>query len=201
MILGFDIDGCITNIEEFDKIHITNFCNQRNIPIPENFLLKHHFGLSDEDYQNYMNYCFPELVQSNPPRPYTSEIFHRLKMDGHTIIIITARDEHRDRPNEPYKGWDMKRDTLRYFEKHDIPYDKIIFSSTSNGNTKGKVCKENHIDLMLEDDVENIKDIVNHGIECVVMKRLQNQDLDIKNITFINNMLEYWLFINKRSLI
>ena len=74
-----------------------------------------------------MNEYFPKMITSNPPRPYTREVLYKLKSLGHVIKIITARDALRDKDDEPYKGYMMKRDTLKWFDKNDIPYDNIIF--------------------------------------------------------------------------
>lgn len=199
MILGFDIDGSITDIETEEKMNLATFCFKRKIPFNEDMWLKPHLGLSEKDYQDYMNLYFPYMVNHNPPRKYTSEIFHRLKSDGHTIIIITARDEFRDREDEPYKGSMMKKDTLDWFKRNDIPYDKIIFSSTTDHKNKGIVCRENHIDLMLEDEKTNIDDVVYYGIPCVIMRNSRNKNLNIQNTCFVDNMLEYFMIIQSRK--
>lgn len=199
MIIGFDIDGCVNNAEEYDKKTVLEYCKLRNVEPVEDFIVKEHFGMSPEYYQEYMNLYFPALVKSIPPRPFTSEMFYKLKYLGHTLVGITARDEFRNKPNEPYKGYMMKHDTLEWFEKNDIPYDNIIFSTTRNGLNKGIVCKANNIDIMLEDTEKNIRDIVNEGVRCAIMLDSKNASLDLPNTFKVKNILDWFFLVLKLS--
>lgn len=192
MILGLDIDGCLNDSEYFNNFTLREFEREMKIQLQPNFLLLHHFGLSDDLYQKYMNMYFPLMVKNNQPRPYTREFLYELRLRGHEIKIITARDAIRDKKDEPYKGYMMKRDTLEWFDKNGIPYDKIIFSATKDGYNKGWVCQHEHVDVMLEDEEKNIESIVDVGIPCIIMKNLKNQNLNYPNTYFVENMSGYF---------
>lgn len=192
MILGIDIDGCLNDAERWNKESLNEFSKNHQIEIPEDYLSLKHFGLEDDIYQEYMNEYFPKMITSNPPRPYTREVLYKLKSLGHVIKIITARDALRDKDDEPYKGYMMKRDTLKWFDKNDIPYDNIIFSSTTGDYNKGIVCKMEQIDLMLDDDLRNVEEIVNVGIPCIVMKDVNNQYCELPNTFVVDGMIDYY---------
>lgn len=186
MILGIDIDGCLTDSERWDKESLIEFSKNNQIELPDNYLSLRHFGLDDDIYQSYMNEYFPKMVREISPRLYTKEALYSLKALGHTLKIITARDALRDKENEPYKGYMMKRDTLKWFETHDIPYDNIIFSSTRGDYNKGTVCQQEKIDIMLDDDLKNVEEIVNVGIPCIIMMNQQNRYCDLPNVYIVN---------------
>lgn len=199
MILGIDIDGCLNDSERWEKESLIEFSKKNQIKLPEDYLLIKHFGLDDDIYQTYMNEYFPRMVRENPPRLYTKEVLYALKRLGHTLKIITARDALRDKDDEPYKGYMMKRDTLNWFDQNGIPYDNITFSSTTGDFTKGTVCKEEEIDIMLDDDIKNIEEIVNAGIPCIIMKNINNQYCDLPNTYLVDNMTGYYNTVIKLS--
>lgn len=193
MILGLDIDGCLNDSEWFNYVTLQEFSDQiKHIKLAPNFIQLHHFGLPDDLYQEYMNLYFPLMVKTIQPRPFVKEYLFDLRFRGHEIKIITARDEFRDIPDEPYKGYMMKRDTLRWFDKHEIPYDKIIFSANKGDSDKGIVCSNENIDIMLEDDVKNIEKIVERGIRCIIMENSNNDDYTHPLTQHIQNMSGYY---------
>lgn len=75
-----------------------------------------------------------------------------LHNDGNEIYIITAR--YLTNTNSEL-GHEMREAVKKWLKDNDIYYDKIIFSPED----KLEICKENNIDLMIEDKVDNINKI------------------------------------------
>ena len=72
----------------------------------------------------------------------------------------------------------MKEETIKWLKENNINYDDIFFVPD---NEKLEICTTQHIDLMIEDKVENIKNI-SKVLPVIVFVSNYNKDLSGKNI-------------------
>lgn len=169
--IGIDIDSTINKAHYYDIIHGREFCQQNKIDRGEylNCLsIKEMFKLTDEEYRKYMEKFFPWNCNYNIPELAAASVIRTLIKD-HRIIIITARDENYSKTS--YTGEMMKKDTKNWFRKFNIPYNDIIFSCTD----KAKVCKENNVDIMIDDDPVHILSCADAGIHTIIMSQSYNE--------------------------
>lgn len=117
------------------------------------------------------------------------ENIDRLLEDGHEIIIITLRGDKL----QEYKG--SEKITLDYFKKYDIKYNKIIFSSID----KVKDCKENNIDILIDDSVSNCIKAEKEGINAIIFNTETNKNIDDRNIKRVTDWNEIYEEILKMS--
>ena len=61
--------------------------------------------------------------------------------------------------------------TKEWLEKYEIYYDKLILTDKYK---KGPICKENSIDIMIEDTIKNCEDIEQNGVKCLLMNTRYN---------------------------
>ena len=116
-------------------------------------------------------------------RPYVKEVLDKLKEDGNYIVFVTARDNMYD---NPYLI------TKEYLDKNDIPYDKIIV----NAYEKGKICKEENIDLFIDDSIKNCRSVYEEKIPVVLMETSFNKnDKELIHMKDWNKVYDY---INNR---
>lgn len=141
-----------------------------------------HFENQEEIYLDmtkglkYDNY---EIVRD---RKDAKEVIDKLKNERHTIYIITARDsEFHDDPYIYSKNW---------LDKNKIYYDKLIV----NAREKGEVCKRENIDLYIDDQLENCLNIVNTGIQTIM---ITDKKYDYDNITMLKNWDDIYNFISE----
>lgn len=177
MRIGIDIDGVLTDIEQWQldygsKVIFEN--SNKSIINPNGYNIKEIFdvkrNLDDEFWRKYLF----EYSTKEKARKFSNEITRKLHEDGNEIYIITARFLT-DRNDE--LGNKMRKIVLEWLKENDIFYDNIIFSPED----KIKICIENNIDLMIEDKVENINTI-SQKIPVICFDARYNQQCKGRNI-------------------
>lgn len=154
MRIGIDVDGVIQDIERFTIDYGTKYCYDNNIDfkIDENkYYDTELLGISQENAEKFWNRYLVNYVKEYEPRAFAKEVIDILKNDNE-IYIITSRDEY-GMPKEEYGH--MQELTKKWFKKNNIYYDKLIFSP----DNKVQICKENNIDIMIEDWDKNIREL------------------------------------------
>lgn len=177
MRIGIDIDGVLTDIEQwqldygskvaFEEYHkgIVN-CNGYDIK----GIFDIERNLDDEFWRKYLY----EYATNEPARKFSGEITNKLKEDGNEIYIITARFLT-DKDDE--NGCKMRNIVINWLKEQNIYYDKIIFSPED----KIDICVENNIELMIEDKPDNINTI-SDIIPVICFDARYNQTCKGKNV-------------------
>lgn len=162
MRIGIDIDDTITNTQDkIDEIAL----NKENIKVYDR--TKHwfydRFNCSEEEDEIFFHKYAKEIMGEANIKENASLYINKLHDLGHEIYIITARSN---------KYADNIMDiTLDYLDKNEIKYDKIIFQS----HNKADICKENNIDVMIDDSIEHINEITDIGIKVIIMDNEYNR--------------------------
>ncbi len=158
MRIGIDIDGVLTNLEQFSIDYFSKYCVENNIEyniVKNDYELFKSFEVSstveDEFWNKYMDY----YATKENARIFASEVIKKLKKDGNEIYIITAR-WLTNRDDE--LGEKMRNCVKLWLKQNDIFYDKLIFSKATN-EKKSKEIVENNIDIMIEDSPNNINEL------------------------------------------
>ncbi|MCI8392321.1 MAG: hypothetical protein HFJ23_00125, partial [Clostridia bacterium] len=90
------------------------------------------------------------------------ETISKLRKAGHEVYIVTARDsEFHDNPYKLSKEW---------LDKNNIEYDKLIV----NARDKAKICKDEKIDVFIDDKTSNCIDVSNIGAVAI---RIANDNI------------------------
>lgn len=154
MRIGIDIDGVLTDIEQWQLDYGSKFFSKygKTIKNSEGYEINEIFGVSPELDDAFWQEYLVEYATNEPARKFTDEITHRLKKEGNEIYIITARYLANTDTNN---GKRMREIVINWLKKYNICCDKIIFSPED----KAETCLNNNIDIMIEDKVENIMNI------------------------------------------
>lgn len=154
MRIGIDIDGVLTDIEQWQLDCGGKFFSKLNKSVvnKDGYEITEIFNVSDELDSQFWNEYLYEYVTKEPSRKYASEVIKKLKDSGNEIYIVTAR-YLTDRNTED--GQRMRQIVIDWLEQENIVYDKIIFAPED----KLQICLENNIDVMIEDKVANIEKI------------------------------------------
>ncbi len=178
MIIGIDIDGVLTNIERFQLDYGSKyfFENENSININSNKyeiidIFNTNTEKDDEFWKKYLKF----YAKKEPARRFSSEIIKKLKDDGHKIYIITARFLT-DR--DDYLGKKMRAIVKKWLKNNKIIYDKIIFSKED----KRDICKENNVDIMIEDAPKNIIELSEVLTKVICFDALYNRDIEKENV-------------------
>ena len=168
MRIGIDIDNCISNfddvlLEEYIK-HDKELRNTGIINDKPYHITVGMFDWSKEENDDFYYNNIQRIAMSLKPLNNAKEIIDKLKADGNEIYIITSRD------NGEYIN--PEKMTREWLEKYEIYFDKLILTGK---HEKGPVCKENNIDIMIEDSTKNCEDIEANGVKCYMMNTRYNK--------------------------
>ena len=168
MRIGIDIDNCISNfddvlLEEYLK-HDKELRNTGIINEKPYYLTVGMFDWSKEENDEFYYNNIQRIAMSLKPLKDSKEIIDKLKDDGNEIYIISSRDN-----GEYINPEEMTREWLN---KYEIYYDKLILTGKYE---KGPVCKENKIDIMIDDSIKNCEDIEANGVKCFIMNTRYNK--------------------------
>ena len=193
MKIGIDIDNTITEVQE----ELNNAAYEYAIKLGKNInnaensfediknnvdTYKKKFQFSYDELKYFLKNIQEEITNNAVPREKVVEVISKLKKLDHKIYIITARDsEFRDDPYNLSKNW---------LDKNNIEYDKLIV----NAREKAPVCKDEKIDLFIDDQLNNCLDIAKIGIKTI---RLSNDKKKYKDIITFENWDEIYNYITE----
>ena len=182
MRIGIDIDDTIASSW---KYMIPIYSKEFNISIDENSLPYYHplkNIMSFEQFSERMR-KYEQLNMDIPLKEHVQAILKKLKEEGHTIIFITARGSMY---SNPYKI------TKDYLDKYSIPYDKIIVDSWD----KASVCKNENIDLFIDDSYKHCQEVKDIGISVLMMET--NYNKQYKEFRHVKDWKEIYEYIQNR---
>lgn len=175
MRIGIDIDGVLTDVIRYVCDYGSKYFFEKYGKLDINinsWSLKDMFNVTDEEDKE----CWLTIVKNysinEPARSFTSEVINKIKNEGNSIYIITARsvdkwDDVDGQMNNIIKDW---------LKHNEIQYDNLIFSKD-----KLEICKKYNIDIMIEDKTENINS-VSTQIPVICFDANHNKNLKGKNI-------------------
>ena len=190
MRIGIDIDGVLTDIEQWQLDVGGKFFSKFNKSVTnkDGYEITEIFNVSDELDNQFWNEYLYEYVTKEPSRKYASEVIKKLKEEGNEIYIVTAR-YLTDRNTED--GEKMRKIVVDWLSEQKIDYDEIIFSP----DDKKKDGKKYNIDVMIEDKVDNINKI-SSIIPVICFHAGYNKECKGKNIYRVYNWYDIYNLIN-----
>lgn len=159
MNIAIDIDDTLTDIneemfrraKEYDKT-----LRNKGIIYPERFYAAQVFDWNEEEKEYYLKNIRKDVVLSAHAREDAIDVLNEFKNLGYKIYIITSRSKRYY--DNPYQ------DTYDWLVRENIPFDKLIVSALD----KGLVCKNENIDLFIDDQVKNCYLVKNQGIKTLL---------------------------------
>lgn len=192
MIIGVDIDDTLTDIRDQLKEAALNYAKSlgKEINNDDTYIedrnngntYKVKYNFNDEELVRFFKEVQEEIVKNVKPRKGVEEAIKKLREEGHTIIIITARDSKlHDDPYELSKTW---------LDKNGIEYDKIIV----NAQEKDIICQNEKVDLFIDDQLANCTKVSKTGIQVI---RITNYEEVHGNIINKKNWMEIYDYIKE----
>lgn len=178
MKIGIDIDDTITNTRDLQlkywKEYVTknpngNYTEQLPTTIND-------FG--DDYVQLFWDIYREQLSFQATVKEQVDFVTRKLRNDGHTLCIVTSR------PDYKYENLRERLDDL--FNKNNIGID-IIYTDVRN---KGQFCRDNSIDLLIDDDIKHINSALENNIKAILFN--DREDFDGLHC---NNWLELYEII------
>lgn len=190
MRIGIDIDNVISNFnEELLKEYIKHDKELRNTGIinenPE-YIRRGMFDWTEDEEKSFYIDNIERIVKRLNVKDGAKEYIDKLKEDGHTIYIITGRDN--GEYSNPYNM------TKEWLDKNFIYYDELILTNAYKNDKHGKTekCLENNIDIMIDDSVHICQDCIDNNITTLLMDTPYNKQV---NMPRVHNWKELYEFI------
>ncbi len=190
MKIGIDIDNVISNFnDELLKEYLKHDKELRNTGIinKDVFIRYGMFDWTEKEETEFYKNNIERIAIKLKPIHRATETIKKLKEDGNEIIIISGRNN--GEYNNPYKL------TEEWLAKYNIVYDKLILTNAYNKEEKANVCKENNIDIMIEDSTQTAVNIEKVGTKVLFMNTRYNKNNE--NFEKVSNWKEIYSKISK----
>lgn len=162
MNIAFDIDGVLTDFEWFLDVYGKRYFSKKyhtdaNVVNRQTSKIAERFGYApEEEVKFYTRYLF-WYARKVPIRENAAAVIRALRNEGNNIYLITAR-ALADKDN--LLGKMMRQCLKAWLNTNRVEYDGIYYVDVSNSaKEKRRLCEELHIDIMVEDEPDNIKEI------------------------------------------
>ena len=149
--------------------------------IKDRFYLNALFGWTEETKFDFFNMYYKNVLEDCEPLPGAPEIITQLKNEGNEIYFISARITS-------IPGCNAEQISIDTFDKHSIPYDKVIIGAYE----KLQYCLENGIEVFVDDSLEVLEELTKHGIRCYLMTSPVNKELKTGNVKRVNSWEEIY---------
>ena len=188
MRIGIDIDNTICDTGTYleKKIYEWDKFNNRETKLTSNYKnIYQKFAYDLKEKERFDNIYVPIMqVEANAIRD-TDKVINNLKKEGHQIYIISYRGKFQyENALEVTKMW---------LKKNNIPYDEIIVEEWD----KGKVCKENNIDIFIDDEPVHLKQVKEQGVDVIMYSTKYNSYCNDFNC--IDNWNDIYSYIQEKS--
>ena len=179
MIIGIDIDDTITNTYEvmmgyaqeytLDVLGREPIINETNSCSNHLYIQYLHNWNKDEDLK-YLELYYENIIKEVRPKTLALKYLNKLKEEGHTIVLITARWET--------EYIDIVGLTKEWLRENNVPYDKLIV----NAENKQIAAKQENLDIFIDDSFKNCQMVSDIGIKTFIMDTRTNRNLDDERI-------------------
>lgn len=160
MKIGIDIDGVLTNYNQYVIEKGKEYCKKNKINKlihPDTLSTIEMFGWSYyHEIKFWITHIF-DYAKNNPVMENAANTIKKFKKEGYEIYIITSRylaASKREKQTIPvmFLKKKMRSSVKKWLKDNNIIYDHIVFLKD-----KRKYIANNHIDIMIEDNPNNIK--------------------------------------------
>lgn len=188
MRIGIDVDGTLTNLVDRVIAYGQEYELENNLsfglknPKTDYYALAFNWG--NEIGSKFWRDCFNK-INNTEPRALAKKYLDLLREKGHEIYVVTARNY--EEFEDPVKY------TIKWLKKHKIPFDKVI----ANADDKGKVCKENNIEVFFDDNPRNCDSTSAAGVKTFMMYSFLSETYDNPAVKIVYSFVEFYREILK----
>lgn len=162
MKIGVDIDDTMADTFEYLMPYIAEFFDVDIKYLKENNISYSNLPkeMKEREFEFAKKY-YDKVIPNTPFKPNVAEYIDKIKDLGYEIIVITARDK--TLYTDEYKT------TTEELKNNNIHYDKLVCNFD-----KAKVCKNEKIDLFIDDSIANCSKVKELGIETILFNSKSN---------------------------
>ena len=191
MNIGLDIDNVIS---DFDDAILKEFLledkKKRNVGVINKKARHINYGMFDwsqEEVDEFYANNMERIAKSLKLRRNCKKYMDKLLEEGHNLILIT----HRVYPH--YKN--PEETTLDWLKAKSVNYTKLVLSNSAD---KIQECRENNVDIMIDDRASQCKKMRANGINCMLMFTRYNRR-EVEDLPFVTSWKNLYKQINRSA--
>ena len=167
MKIGVDLDGVVIDSEKLFRTYqeiyaIEDLKGRRIVNLEEPKLDRYDW--TKEEQQGFIEKYLFRASKECDLMPGFLVVYPRLRKLGHKFVVVTARGG---------KMEEMKNDAIQLFSRKDISFDQYFWDV----HDKASVCKQEGIDIMIDDDYKIIEQLRDAEIRSLYFR-----DANIKRL-------------------
>lgn len=195
MRIGIDIDDTtfvtVNSMIKYADIYNTQILGKTETSkkfgsIPNRYYLKAIYGWDEKTKFDFFELYYKNVLEECIVMPNADKVIRELNQEGNEIFFITAR-------LTTIKNCNTNEITKKALQRNNIPYNKLII----NASNKLQVCKENEIEVFIEDSYETCKQLEECGIKTYLMTTKMNESIESGNIERVKDWDEIYNKIQK----
>ncbi len=191
MKIGIDLDGVVidseTTFRTYEEIFDIDTVKGNNLVNREEPKFQERYNWTEEQKQEFIERYFLTISKESNLMSGFIGVYNLLKEQGHEFIVITARG-----------GFvkEMKDDAIRLLEENNIHFDKYYWKI----DDKLEVCKNENVDIMIDDDWRIIKKLADNNIKTLYFRDTNLIKLEEnKYMKEVNNWGDIYRFIRNEE--
>ena len=191
MKIGIDLDGVVIDSEAtfrtYEEIFDIDTVKGNNLINREEPKFQARYNWTEEQKQEFIEKYFLTVSKESNLMSGFIGVYNLLKKQGHEFVVITARG-----------GFvkEMKDDAIRLLEENNITFDKYYWKI----DDKLEVCKNENVDIMIDDDWRIIKNLAANNIKTLYFRDTNLVKLEEnKYIKEVNNWGDIYRFIRNEE--
>lgn len=171
MKIGVDLDGVTFDTEKLYRVCTELYdvldLKKNSIKDNSNLMFQQRYNWTEAETQTFIDKYHEYVVRNANFMPGAKEVLKLLKKEGHELILITSRGSNFE---EKYI-----KITEEIFKENDFEvFDKCYWGVLD----KVKICKEENIDLMIDDYNENCLKIAREGIKVIYLQDAPSYEIN-----------------------
>ena len=193
MIIGIDIDGCMTDDNGFRLEQWGKYLYEHDLPVMDlPYGYEKKVAWMDRDtYRTVFRSFLFEYIENVQPRRYVAEIMQKLHEDGHKLVVCTGRNGSMEQSE---RGERVRNTTRNWLDSHGIYYDELVFS----GFPKIEYVRQHGCQLFIEDYVTTI-DIMAKEMPILMFDNPYNVDYQNPNVTRVYSWYDIYRYIKEMA--
>lgn len=190
MKIGVDLDGVIFDSEKLYRVcsELYEVVDLKKNTIRDNKsrLFEERYDWNEIEMQNFIDKYHEYVVRNANFMPGVKEVLEKLKKDGNELILVTARGQQESK---------YIKITEEIFKENNFEiFDKYYWGITA----KAKICKEENIDIMIDDYNRNCDELAKAKIKTIYLKDAPSYEIkDNEYIKTLYNWGEIYRFIKE----
>lgn len=187
MKIGIDLDGVVIDSENtfrtYEEIFDVDILGTNNLINRKEPKFQSRYNWTKEEQKEFIKRYFMQVSKESPIMAGFIGVYNLLKKENIEFVVITARG-----------GFikEMKDDAERLLNENNIHFDKYYWMQ----DDKLDICKEENIDLMIDDDYKIVKELADNGIKTLYFRDRGLQILkENEYIKEVNNWGDIYRYI------